>query len=73
MSLKRSEFIKLSPAATAAISLGTHNLFAEPQNGIPYRVLGKTDLEVSLLSLGGHTVGMKHVTEKESTKIMRNS
>jgi len=73
MSLKRREFIKLSAAATAAISLGTHNLFAEPQNGIPYRVLGKTDLEVSLLSLGGHTVGMKHVTEKESTKIMRTA
>ena len=69
MSLKRREFLRLSAATTAAISLGTFNLFAESQNDIPYRVLGKTGLKVSLLSLGGHTVGMRHVTEKESIRL----
>lgn len=73
MSLKRRDFLKLSVATTAAISLGKFPLFAETRNGIPYRVLGKTGLQVSLISIGGHTVGMKHVTDKEAIKIMRTA
>jgi len=73
MSLNRREFIKLSAATTAALSLGTLSLRAEPKNDIPYRILGKTGLEVSLLSLGGHTIGIEELTEKESIKIMRTA
>ncbi len=73
MSLKRREFIKLSSAATAALSLGAFSLKAEPKNGIPYRILGKTGLEISLLALGGHTIGVKEVTEKDAIKIMRTA
>jgi predicted aldo/keto reductase-like oxidoreductase len=73
MSFNRREFIKLTAASTAAISLGAVNLFADSRNGIPYRVLGKTGLEISLLSLGGHTVGEEQVTEREAIKIMRTA
>jgi len=73
MSLNRREFIKLSSAATAALSLGAFSVNAEPKNGIPYRVLGKTGLEISLLALGGHTIGVERLTEEESIKIMRTA
>ena len=73
MALNRREFIKLSAATTAALSLGSVDLFADSRNGIPYRTLGKTGLEISLLSLGGHEIGVDHLTEKESIKIMRTA
>jgi predicted aldo/keto reductase-like oxidoreductase len=73
MSLNRRDFIKLSAATTAAISLGAADLFADSRNGIPYRTLGKTGLEISLLSLGGHTIGVEELTEKKSIKIMRTA
>ncbi len=71
--LNRREFLKISAATTAALSLGTFPLKAEPKNGIPYRVLGKTGLEISILSLGGHTIGVEELSEKESVKIMRTA
>jgi predicted aldo/keto reductase-like oxidoreductase len=73
MSLNRREFIKISAATSAAISLGTFSLKAESKNSMPHRVLGKTGLEVSLLSLGGHTIGTEEVTEKDAIKIMRTA
>jgi predicted aldo/keto reductase-like oxidoreductase len=73
MPLNRREFIKISAATTAALSLGTFKLNADHKNGIPYRVLGKTGLKVSLLSLGGHTIGVEELTDKESIKIMRTA
>jgi len=73
MPLNRREFIKISAATTAALSLGTFSLNAETKNGIPHRVLGKTGLKVSLLSLGGHTIGIEELTEKDSIKIMRTA
>jgi len=73
MAINRREFIKISAATTAALSLGTFSLNAEPKNGMPHRVLGKTGLEVSLLTLGGHTIGIEELTEKESIKIMRTA
>ena len=71
ITLNRREFLNISAATTAALSLGTFPLKAEPKNGIPYRVLGKTGLEISILSLGGHTIGVEELSEKESIKIMR--
>jgi predicted aldo/keto reductase-like oxidoreductase len=73
MTLNRREFIKISAATTAALSLGTFSLKAESKNGMPHRVLGKTGLEVSLLTLGGHTIGVEELSEKESIKIMRTA
>ena len=73
MSLNRREFIKLSAATTAALSLGTLSLNAEPKNGMPHRVLGKTGLKVSLLTIGGHTIGVERLSEQESIKIMRTA
>jgi predicted aldo/keto reductase-like oxidoreductase len=73
MTLNRREFIKISAATTAALSLGTFPLYAKPKNGIPYRILGKTGLDISILSLGGHTIGVEELSEKESVKIMRTA
>jgi uncharacterized protein len=73
MNIDRRKFLKLSAATTAAVSLGTISLSAESRNEIPYRKLGKTGLEVSLLAIGGHTIGVEELSEKESIKIMRTA
>jgi predicted aldo/keto reductase-like oxidoreductase len=73
MDITRREFLKLSAATAAAVSLSGLPLMANPRNGIPYRVLGKTGLEVSLLTVGGHTIGIDELSEKESIKLMRTA
>ena len=73
MSLSRREFIKLSAASAAALSLYNIPFRAEPRNGMPYRVLGKTGMEVSIIGLGGHAIGIEELSEKESIKMMRTA
>jgi aryl-alcohol dehydrogenase-like predicted oxidoreductase len=73
MALSRRKFIKLTAASTAALSLQGIPIFADPRNGIPYRKLGKTGLEVSTLTIGGWTIGIEELTENESIKLMRTA
>jgi predicted aldo/keto reductase-like oxidoreductase len=41
---------------------------------MPYRTLGKTGLEVSLLTVGGHSIGIREqLREKESIRLMRTA
>ncbi|XHR27016.1 MAG: aldo/keto reductase [Chthoniobacteraceae bacterium] len=43
----------------------------ETRNGIPYRPLGRTGEQVSLIGLGGFHLGMQATTEEESIRIIR--
>ena len=47
-------------------------LAAEPVNGMPYRILGRTDERVSFVGLGGFHIGMQK-TEEESIRIIRTA
>jgi predicted aldo/keto reductase-like oxidoreductase len=40
---------------------------------MPYRTLGKTGLEVSLLTIGGWSIGVDELTDAESIKLMRTA
>ena len=71
MSISRREFIKMSAASAAAISLTGFPLTAEPRNGMPYRKLGKTGMEVSLIGLGGYSIGVEELSDKEAIRMMR--
>ena len=73
MQLNRREFIKLSAASAAAISLAGIPLRASSRNDMPYRTLGKTGLEVSLLTIGGWSIGVDELTDAESIKLMRTA
>ncbi|MDX1702389.1 MAG: aldo/keto reductase, partial [Melioribacteraceae bacterium] len=73
MKLNRREFIKMSAASAAAISLTGFPLRASSRNDMPYRVLGKTGLEVSLLTIGGWSIGVDELTDAESIKLMRTA
>lgn len=73
MPISRREFLKLSVASAMSLSLGDFPVMAEPRNGIPYRKLGKTGLDVSILTIGGHAIGVDQLTEKESIHMMRTA
>lgn len=74
MAISRREFMRRSVAAAAALSLQAKTLPADSQNGLPRRVLGKTGLEVSLLTVGGYSIGIEEkLSEKESIKLMRTA
>lgn len=67
-SLHRRNFIKITAAAAAALSLG-----ASP-TGMPYRQLGRTGEKVSLLGLGGAHMGQgDSPTEAEAIALMRTA
>jgi predicted aldo/keto reductase-like oxidoreductase len=74
MPLTRREFIRRLATAAAGLSLSALSLQAEPRNGMPYRVLGKTGLQVSLLSVGGYNIGIsERLTDEESIRLMRTA
>ncbi len=73
MTLSRREFIRLTAASAAAWSLGGMPALAEPRNGIPYRRLGKTGLEISVLTIGGSAIGVDRLSEQESIRMMRTA
>ena len=72
MKINRRKFIEITATATAALSIGGISA-AFKKNGIPYRPLGKTGLNISLLTVGGWHIGRKSLTEKDAIKIMRTA
>ncbi len=70
--MKRRDFIKTTAAAMAGLSMaGLASSFTK--DGIPYRMLGKTGLKVSLLGIGGYHVGDRFITEETSIKLIREA
>lgn len=70
--MKRREFIRNTAAAMAALSMAG---IASPimQNGIPYRRLGKTGMLVSLIGVGGHHIGDRHISDEVSVQLIREA
>lgn len=73
MKLSRREFIHDLVAAVGACSVLQNTGCTEKIGEMPYRLLGKTNLNVSLLSLGGHTIAEDEVSEKNAIRIMRTA
>lgn len=71
--LPRRSFVKSSLIASVG-ALGLRARSAEPSSvhGIPYRILGKTGRQVSLVGLGGFHIGMQS-SENESIEIIRTA
>ncbi len=70
--MKRRNFIKTTAAAMAGLSLaGLSSSFIK--NGIPYRKLGKSELQVSILGVGGYHIGDRFITEETSVKLIREA
>jgi len=44
-----------------------------PMSDIPYRILGRTGEHVSAIGVGGWHLGLKHVTEKTASEIVRQA
>src|SRR5258708_9629654 len=45
----------------------------ETRGEVPYRVLGKTGVHVSLVGLGGFHIGQESVTEQQSLRLIRTA
>jgi predicted aldo/keto reductase-like oxidoreductase len=73
MDVGRREFLKISALAAAVSSLGGTPEIVEKRNGMPYRVLGKTNEHVSLLCIGGAHIGGKALSEEESIALQRTA
>ncbi|NBC83778.1 MAG: twin-arginine translocation signal domain-containing protein [Bacteroidetes bacterium] len=73
MAPNRRDFIKQTAAAAAGLSLGLSALGMKIKNGLPYRKLGKTGLDVSLLNVGGSHIGRNNLTDQESVTLIRTA
>lgn len=72
MNINRRQFLEIAAASAAIISLGGV-AYSFKRNSIPYRILGKTVLNVSLLTVGGWNIGASSVSSDESIAIMRTA
>jgi predicted aldo/keto reductase-like oxidoreductase len=45
----------------------------ETRGGVPYRVLGRTGVHVSMVGLGGFHIGQKSVTEQDAARLIRSA
>jgi uncharacterized protein len=73
MEVGRRDFFRISALAAAVSSLGGAPEVVEKRNGMPYRVLGKTNEHVSLLGLGGAHIGGRSLTDEESIGLQRTA
>lgn len=73
MDISRRGFLQTTAIAGGAVMAGAGPLHAATRNGMPYRILGKTGIEVSLLCLGGAHIGERHVSDEQSIAIMRHA
>jgi predicted aldo/keto reductase-like oxidoreductase len=68
--ISRREFLGFAAAAILAAHASQKEKPAEPRNGVPYRMLGRTREKVSLVGLGGYHLG-KQTDPQESIRIIR--
>lgn len=70
--MKRRDFIRNTAATIAGLSVaGLNTSFTK--DGIPYRKLGKTGLDVSLIAVGGHHIGDRFITDETSVALIREA
>lgn len=70
--MERREFIATTAAAMAALS---SKALAQTttENGVPYRVLGKTGVKVSLIGIGGAHIGNRSITDETAVAVIRGA
>jgi len=74
MDIGRRDFLKGTAATAAAATLiGAAPAPVETREGMPMRRLGRTEVQVSLLCLGGAHIGLDSVSDEESIRIMRTA
>jgi len=73
MQTTRREFIQMTASALAGLSAGFPIGCVQKVGEMPYRILGKTGLRVSLLCVGGDSIGVEELTENESIKLIRTA
>ena len=71
--MKRREFIKTATATAAASVIASKTGYTETKDGIPYRVLGHTGEQLSLVGVGGHHIGRSAVPEATGIQIIRTA
>ena len=71
MNMDRRRFLQLS--AAMAVSLYGPQSRGERREGMPYRMLGRTGEQVSLLCVGGSHIGEGHLTDEQSIALMRTA
>lgn len=71
-SVTRREFVKLAAATSFAVGAGSLAWAAEKQDGMPYRILGRTGEKVSAIGLGGYHIG-KQADEQASIRLIRSA
>ncbi|HZU36970.1 MAG TPA: aldo/keto reductase [Gemmataceae bacterium] len=79
--MKRRDFLQAVTAAGLPLAadhlLGGQSAGAEPESGnrhgeVPYRPLGRTGVQVSMIGLGGYHIGMQK-SEHDSIRIIRSA
>ncbi|MFM1919013.1 MAG: ral stress protein 69 [Candidatus Hydrogenedentota bacterium] len=73
MKLSRREFVKSSAACGLALAGAAGAEQAASREGMPYRKLGATGVEVSLLCLGGFHIGVPELSDDEAVALMRRA
>ena len=68
----RREFLDVAIATAFAAGVGHSSWAVETKGGIPYRILGRTGEQVSMVGLGGYHLG-KQADEQESIRIIRTA
>ena len=68
----RREFLEMAVVVTLSAGAGTTAWGAETKGGIPYRPLGSTGEEVSIVGIGGYHIGNQS-DEQESIQIIRTA
>jgi len=70
--MERREFIATTAAAMAALS-AKGLTETSTSNGMPYRILGKTGVKVSLIGIGGYHIGDKYTSDATSLAVIRGA
>jgi hypothetical protein len=64
--------VKLAAATTIAVGAGSLAWAAEKQGAMPYRTLGRTGEQISVIGLGGYHIG-KQADEQGSIRLIRSA
>lgn len=70
MPMNRRTFLGTSLAGAALLGAPA---WSEKREGMPYRTLGKTGEQVSLLCVGGYHIGVDTLSDEESVALMRTA
>lgn len=71
--LTRREIIELLAMGVAGLSTSGTPVFAAVRDGVEYRRLGRTDLQVSVVGFGGLTIGLAGTGQQRVTRLLNEA